>query len=101
MQRLQAFKYELMPNGETQRQLRRFAGSCRFVYNKALALQQANHEAGEKFISSSTQAIAEFFCQNSAGYATAIAAMCWENYAMSRFPAKAANGLSASKPSAK
>ncbi len=50
MQRLQAFKYELMPNGETQRQLRRFAGSCRFVYNKALALQQANHEAGEKFI---------------------------------------------------
>ncbi|QTR45638.1 transposase [Thiothrix litoralis] len=50
MQRLQAFKYELMPNSETQRQLRRFAGSCRFVYNKALALQQANHEAGEKFI---------------------------------------------------
>ncbi len=50
MQRLQAFKYELMPNGETQRQLRRFAGSCRFVYNQALALQQANHEAGEKFI---------------------------------------------------
>ncbi|QTR44489.1 transposase [Thiothrix litoralis] len=50
MQRLQAFKYELMPNGETQRQLRRFAGSCRFVYNRALALQQANHEAGEKFI---------------------------------------------------
>lgn len=50
MQRLQAFKYELMPNGETQRQLRRFAGLCRFVYNKALALQQANHEAGEKFI---------------------------------------------------
>ena len=39
-----------MPNGETQRQLRRFAGSCRFVYNKALALQQANHAAGEKFI---------------------------------------------------
>ena len=51
MQRRQAFKYELMPDGEAQRQLRRFAGSCRFVYNKALALQQANHEAGEKFIS--------------------------------------------------
>ena len=28
----------------------RFAGSCRFVYNHALALQKANHEAGEKFI---------------------------------------------------
>ena len=50
MQRRQVFKYELMPNGETQRQLRRFAGSCRFVYNKALALQQVNHEAGKKFI---------------------------------------------------
>ena len=50
MQRRQAFKYELMPDGDTQRQLRRFAGSCRFVYNKALALQKDNHEAGEKFI---------------------------------------------------
>jgi putative transposase len=50
MQRLQAFKYELKPNGETKRQLRRFAGSCRFVYNKALALQQTRHAAGEKFI---------------------------------------------------
>ncbi|MBV8667281.1 MAG: transposase [Burkholderiaceae bacterium] len=50
MQRLQAFKYELMPNGEQQRDMRRFAGSCRFVYNKALALQKENHEAGNKFI---------------------------------------------------
>ena len=50
MQRRQAFKYELKPTGEQQRNLRRYAGSCRFVYNKALALQQANHAAGEKFI---------------------------------------------------
>ena len=50
MQRLQAFKFELMPTGEQQRQMRRFAGSCRFVFNKALALQKANHEAGNKFI---------------------------------------------------
>ena len=50
MQRLQAFKYELKPDGAQQRNMRRYAGSCRFVYNKALALQQANHEAGEKFI---------------------------------------------------
>ena len=28
--------------------MRRFAGSCRHVYNKALALQQERHEAGEK-----------------------------------------------------
>ena len=50
MQRLQAFKYELMPDGNQQRDMRRFAGSCRFVFNKALALQKANHEAGNKFI---------------------------------------------------
>ncbi|MDR1062822.1 MAG: transposase [Azoarcus sp.] len=48
MQRLQAFKYELMPNGEQRRALRRFAGSCRVVFNEALGLQQARHGAGEK-----------------------------------------------------
>jgi putative transposase len=48
MQQLQAFKYELMPNGQQQRQMRRCAGSCRFVYNKALALQKERHERGEK-----------------------------------------------------
>lgn len=30
--------------------MRRFAGSCRFIYNKALALQKENHAAGNKFI---------------------------------------------------
>ncbi len=50
MLRLQAFKYKLMPTGEQQRKMCRFAGSCRFVFNKALALQTANHEAGNKFI---------------------------------------------------
>jgi putative transposase len=50
MQRLQAFKYELMPDSNQQRDMRRFTGSCRFVFNKALALQKANHEAGNKFI---------------------------------------------------
>ncbi|MBP8201467.1 MAG: transposase [Nitrospira sp.] len=50
MQRLQAFKYELMPDGDQQRQMRRFSGSCRFVFNKALALQKENHAAGGKFI---------------------------------------------------
>jgi putative transposase len=48
MQRLQAFKYELMPTGEQQRNMRRFAGSCRFVFNKALALQKQRYEQGEK-----------------------------------------------------
>jgi len=50
MQRLQAFKFELMPTGEQQRNLRSFAGACRFVFNKALALQKENYEAGGKFI---------------------------------------------------
>ena len=39
-----------MPNGKQARDMRRFAGSCRFVFNKALALQKANHEAGGKFV---------------------------------------------------
>ena len=50
MQRLQAFKYELMPDGEQARDMRGFSGSCRFVFNKALALQKENHAAGSKFI---------------------------------------------------
>jgi len=48
MQRLQAFKYARMPTGEQQRPLRRLAGSCRFVFNKALALQKERYERGEK-----------------------------------------------------
>ena len=51
MKRLQAFKFQLMPTGQQQRDMRRFAGSCRFVYNKALALQKENFEVGNKFIS--------------------------------------------------
>ncbi|CAM3654011.1 transposase [Polaromonas hydrogenivorans] len=50
MKRLQAFKFELMPNGGQQRDIRRFAGARRFVYNKALDIQKANYAAGGKFI---------------------------------------------------
>jgi hypothetical protein len=39
-----------MPTGEQVRKMRQFAGAYRFVYNKALALQQENREAGGKFI---------------------------------------------------
>src|SRR6202035_5171595 len=48
MQRLQAYKYEILPNGDQQRRMRRFAGSCRFVFNQALALQKERYERGEK-----------------------------------------------------
>ncbi len=50
MQRLQSFKFELLPNGKQMRDMRCYAGSCRFVYNKALAMQKENHEAGNKYI---------------------------------------------------
>jgi putative transposase len=48
VKRLQAFKFELRPNGAQRRQMRCFAGSCRFVYNKGLALQKARFDAGER-----------------------------------------------------
>jgi putative transposase len=48
MKRRQAFKYELRPSSQQERQMRRFAGACRFVFNKALALQKERHERGEK-----------------------------------------------------
>jgi putative transposase len=48
MQRLQAFKFQLQPNGAQERHMRRFAGTCRFVYNEALALQKARYERGER-----------------------------------------------------
>ena len=51
MKRLQAFKYELMPSGEQQCDMRRFAGACRFVFNKALAMQKERYDAGLKYAS--------------------------------------------------
>jgi len=48
MERRQAFKFELMPNGEQRRQMSRFAGSARYVYNKALALKKERYEKKEK-----------------------------------------------------
>ncbi|ULH67227.1 transposase (plasmid) [Escherichia coli] len=50
MKRLQAFKFQLRPNGHQERDMRRFAGACRFVFNKSLALQSENYEAGNKFL---------------------------------------------------
>ena len=50
MERLQAYKFELMPNGEQHKNMRRFAGGCRFVYNRALALQQESQKAEGGYI---------------------------------------------------
>jgi putative transposase len=43
MIRLQAYKFELQPNGEQRCDMRRFAGACRFVFNKALAWQNEQY----------------------------------------------------------
>lgn len=50
MLRLQAFRFELVPNGQQQRAMFRYAGACRYVFNKALAIQQENHAAGKPYI---------------------------------------------------
>ncbi|HGJ5856464.1 RNA-guided endonuclease InsQ/TnpB family protein [Arsenophonus nasoniae] len=50
MKLLQAFKFQLRPNSQQERDMRRFAGACRFVFNRALALQNENHEIGNKYI---------------------------------------------------
>ena len=47
-ERLQAFKFELMPNGEQLKAMRQFAGSRRRVWNMALALQEERYRNGEK-----------------------------------------------------
>ena len=46
--RVQGYQFEALPNGEQLRNLRRFAGSCRFVYNQALALNKQRYENKEK-----------------------------------------------------
>ena len=51
MERLEACKFELRPNGAQRRLMRRFAGSCRYVYNRALALQKDRYARGEKKLS--------------------------------------------------
>jgi putative transposase len=50
MQRFQAFKYELMPNGEQQRRMHRFAGSCRYVFNRGMSLQKERFAQGAKML---------------------------------------------------
>ena len=50
MKRVQAYKFRIEPTGEQQRKLQQFAGMTRFVFNKALALQKENFDAGGKYI---------------------------------------------------
>jgi putative transposase len=45
MLRLQAYRFELIPNGEQKRKMQQFAGSARYVFNRALALRNREREA--------------------------------------------------------
>ena len=49
MKCLQAYKFQLKPNGEQIRSMRKYAGNARKVWNLALARQKEHHAAGEKF----------------------------------------------------
>ena len=52
MLRIRSYLFELMsPRGTNERQMRRFCGSRRFVFNKGLALQKERHAAGLKHLS--------------------------------------------------
>jgi putative transposase len=44
----QAFKYRLKTEPKTELLMKQFAGCCRFVWNKALALQKERLDAGER-----------------------------------------------------
>ncbi len=46
---IKAFRFQLRVKPGTERALRRFAGSCRWTWNAAIAEQQRQREAGEPF----------------------------------------------------
>ena len=51
MKRLQAFKFELCPDGAQQRLMRQFAGASRYVFNRGLSLQQEHYKTTGKKLS--------------------------------------------------
>ena len=51
MKRLQAFKFELITNGEQHRKMSFFAGAYRYIYNKAFKLQIETYEEKKKRLS--------------------------------------------------
>lgn len=49
MKRLQAFKFRMEPNGAQKCAMGQYAGNARKVWNLALAQQQQNYTASEKY----------------------------------------------------
>ncbi len=56
MKRLQAYKFQLKPKFKQEQKFRSFAGSCRFVWNKALAIRKTAYEENQEKISYTTLA---------------------------------------------
>jgi putative transposase len=50
MQILQAYKYQLRPKAEQESYMRRFSGCCRFLWNKALALEKEKYKIEGKHL---------------------------------------------------
>ncbi len=50
MLRLQAYKFQLMPDGKQERSMSDFAGSCRKVWNDALGAEIKNYKEGGKYL---------------------------------------------------
>ena len=50
MLRRKAFRFRLRPNGHQASRMRAYSGSCRYVYNRALALQKNRLENGDRLI---------------------------------------------------
>lgn len=48
MEILQAYKFQLRPKAGQESLMRRFAGCCRFLWNKALALEKETYAADKK-----------------------------------------------------
>ncbi|MCR4623515.1 MAG: helix-turn-helix domain-containing protein, partial [Alphaproteobacteria bacterium] len=48
MQIRQAYKYQLQPKKEQENTMKRFSGCCRFLWNRALALEKESYEKKEK-----------------------------------------------------
>ena len=50
MKILQAYKFQLRPKVGQESLMRSFSGCCRFVWNKALALEKDTYESGGKYL---------------------------------------------------
>jgi putative transposase len=47
---LKAYKFLLRPTGEQSWNMNKYAGHCRYIFNRALNTQQENHKASKKYI---------------------------------------------------